>query len=86
MAWSEDAWRSLSIGDVTLDAVKPCARCVVTTTDQVTGDRHPRQEPLRTLSRLRLQRPFGAIFGQNLVARATGTMSVGDMRDLRVNQ
>lgn len=78
LAWSEDAWRSLAIGTVVLDAVKPCARCVVTTTDQVTGDRHPHQEPLRTLTRFRLQRPSGAIFGQNLVSRNNGTMSVGD--------
>ncbi len=78
LPWSEDAWRSLAIGGVGLDAVKPCARCVVTTTDQVTGARNPHQEPLRTLSLFRLQRPFGAIFGQNLVPRAPGTMSVGD--------
>lgn len=78
LAWSEDAWRSVTIGTVVLDTVKPCARCVVPTTDQVTGDRHPHQEPLRTLTRMRLQRPFGAIFGQNIVPRNTGTMSVGD--------
>ncbi len=78
LAWSEDAWHSLTVGTVVLDAVKPCARCVVSSTDQVTGDRHPHQEPLRTLTRLRLQRPHGAIFGQNLVSRTTGTMSVGD--------
>lgn len=78
LAWSEDAWRSLAVGTVVLDAVKPCGRCVVTTTDQVTGDRNPHQEPLRTLSLFRLQRPLGAIFGQNLVSRNTGTISVGD--------
>ncbi|MEO5826981.1 MAG: MOSC N-terminal beta barrel domain-containing protein [Gemmatimonadales bacterium] len=78
MAWSEDAWHSLTIGHVVLDAVKPSSRCVVTTTDQVSGERHPDQEPLRTLTRTRLQRPLGAIFGQNLVSRNTGTMSVGD--------
>lgn len=77
-AWSEDGWGALVIGDVTVDAVKPCARCVVTTTDQLTGERHAHQEPLRTLASYRNQRPFGAIFGQNLVPRGLGTMAVGD--------
>jgi uncharacterized protein YcbX len=77
-AWSEDSWRALTVGSMTLDAVKPCARCVVTTTDQVTGARHPAQEPLRTLSTFRVLAPFGTIFGQNLVPRAAGTVSVGD--------
>lgn len=80
--WSEDNWRSLVIGDVTVDAVKPCARCVVTTTDQRTGERHAHQEPLRTLATYRNQRPFGAIFGQNLVPRGSGTMAVGDRADV----
>lgn len=82
-AWSEDDWRELAIGPLVFDAVKPCARCVVTTTDQGSGARDPDQEPLRTLSAFRLQRPFGAIFGQNLVARAPGRVAVGDAVALR---
>ena len=78
-AWSEDGWGALALGDVTVDAVKPCARCVVTTTDQLTGARHAHQEPLRTLASYRNQRPFGAIFGQNLVPRGPGTIAVDDI-------
>jgi uncharacterized protein YcbX len=76
-AWSEDAWTALTIGDVTLDAVKPCARCVVPTTDQATGARHPDREPLRTLATFRTIKGLGAIFGQNLVARREGELHVG---------
>ncbi len=76
--WSEDAWQAVRIGPVTFDAVKPCARCVVTTTDQFTGDRHPRQEPLRTLASFRTIRGLGAIFGQNMVHRSRGTITTGD--------
>ena len=76
-AWSEDAWQALTIGDVTLDAVKPCARCVVPTTDQATGVRHPTREPLRTLATFRTVKGLGAIFGQNLVARSEGEIQVG---------
>ena len=76
-AWSEDGWSALTIGEVTLDAVKPCARCVVPTTDQATGARHPTREPLRTLATFRTVKGLGAIFGQNLVARREGELHVG---------
>jgi uncharacterized protein YcbX len=78
-AWSEDGWSVLTVGDVTLDAVKPCARCVVPTTDQATGARHPAREPLRTLATFRTVKGLGAIFGQNLVARREGELRVGAM-------
>jgi uncharacterized protein YcbX len=77
-AWSEDLWREVVVGDLTFDAVKPCARCVVPTTDQQTGVRNPQQEPLRTLASFRTVPGLGAIFGQNLVARNTGRLAVGD--------
>lgn len=77
-AWSEDDWRELRIGDLMLDAVKPCARCTVPTVDQATGVRDPDQEPLRTLARLRTVPEFGAIFGQNVVPREPGRIAVGD--------
>ena len=77
-AWDEDQWRTIQVGGMTFDAVKPCARCVVPTTDQRTGARHPRQEPLRTLATFRTIPHLGAIFGQNLVHRAPGQVAVGD--------
>jgi uncharacterized protein YcbX len=51
---------------------------VVTTTDQVTGVRHWRQEPLRTLATFRTIPGLGVIFGQNIVPRSTGVLRVGD--------
>ena len=81
-AWSEDDWMAMTLGGLDCDAVKPCARCVVTTTDQLTGARSARQEPLRTLAAFRTVPGVGAIFGQNLVARGTGTLRVGDAVDL----
>ena len=32
--WAEDHWRRIRIGAVEFRVVKPCGRCVVTTTDQ----------------------------------------------------
>jgi uncharacterized protein YcbX len=81
-AWSEDDWMAMMLGEIDCDAVKPCARCVVTTTDQVTGTRSERQEPLRTLATFRTIPRLGAIFGQNLVPRNTGVLRVGDAVEL----
>ena len=77
-AWSEDDWTAMRLGTLDCDAVKPCARCVVITTDQESGARSARQEPLRTLATFRTVPGVGTIFGQNLVPRNTGTLHVGD--------
>ncbi|MEU1367652.1 MOSC N-terminal beta barrel domain-containing protein [Streptomyces sp. NPDC005803] len=74
-AWAEDDWSRLSIGDVTFRVVKPCARCVVTTTDQHTGRRGA--EPLRTLARHR-RSGKDLLFGQNLIPDSAGVIRVGD--------
>ena len=66
------------MGGMELDGVKPCARCVITTTDQESGARHTTQEPLRTLKAFRTQEGFGAIFGQNMVPRTPGVLRIGD--------
>ncbi|GAA3398500.1 MOSC domain-containing protein [Streptomyces roseoviridis] len=73
--WAEDDWRRLSIGDVAFRVAKSSGRCVVTTTDQLTGERG--KEPLRTLAR---HRKDGSrlIFGQNLVPEHPGVIRVGD--------
>ena len=73
--WEEDGWRRFSSNGVTFDAVKPCARCIITTTDQITGERA--QEPLRTLATFRRQ-GGGVMFGMNVVHRGPGTLRVGD--------
>ncbi|MEU2181705.1 MOSC domain-containing protein [Streptomyces thermolilacinus] len=75
VAWEEDRWARIAIGDVTFRVAKPCSRCVVTTTDQRTGVRG--REPLRTLSRHR-KSGSKVLFGQNLVPETTGTLRVGD--------
>lgn len=77
-AWAEDGWRVLQVGGVVFDLVKPCARCVVITTDQRTGERPDAERPLSVLARERTLRPFGAIFGENAVHRAEGWLRVGD--------
>lgn len=78
--WGEDHWQSLQIGDVTLDLVKPCARCIITTLDQETGEKQGR-EPLRALKTLRTStdpRNEGVLFGINAVPRVCGSLAVDD--------
>jgi uncharacterized protein YcbX len=71
----EDEWRRIRVGDVDVDVVKPCARCVITTVDVQTGVAG--REPLRTLATYR-KRGSKVLFGQNAVHRQHGTIGVGD--------
>ena len=73
----EDQWKVILIGEVYFDLVKPCSRCIVTTTDQNIGERNPLKEPLKTLATFR-QQPGGIMFGMNIIPRNTGTIHVGD--------
>lgn len=77
--FAEDGWRELRVGALELTVVKPCARCVTTTTDQETAERGV--EPLRTLATFRT-RNGGVMFGQNLVHRGTGRVAVGTAVDV----
>jgi uncharacterized protein YcbX len=74
-AYGEDSARLLRIGETVIEAVKPCSRCIITTTDQETGERG--REPLRTLAAYRT-RDRGIQFGQNCVPRTLGTLTLGD--------
>lgn len=74
---AEDRWRRIRIGAVSFDVVKPCSRCVFTTVDPQTATFDSDREPIRTLSSYRRQ-PGGVMFGQNLIARGTGVLRVGD--------
>lgn len=73
--FEEDTMAEFIIGDAVLSAVKPCARCVITTTDQATAQRG--KEPLRTLSRYRMG-DNKIYFGQNVLYKGNGTINRGD--------
>jgi uncharacterized protein YcbX len=67
----EDRYGDLRGEDGTwLRGVKPCMRCVIPTTDQLSGERTS-EEPLRTLREYRWNDELGGItFGQNLIVIA----------------
>ena len=78
-AFAEDTWTRLRIGGLEFRSGGPCARCIVTTTDQFSGERG--KEPLRTLATYRRDPadPTRINFGQNLIHETkSGTLRVGD--------
>ena len=76
-AFAEDTWKKIRIGSTIFHVVKPCARCVMPTIDQTTGEKTG-VEPLRTLASYRTKRNK-VLFGQNLIAdEAGGTLRIGD--------
>ena len=78
--FGEDSVDEFVAGSVRLKVVKPCDRCVVTTTDQITGERTS-DEPLRALKEFRFDKNLrGVLFGQNMIL----TGGVGN--ELKVGQ
>lgn len=74
--WVEDAWRTVQVGGVCFELVKPCGRCVIINTDQTTGARNA--EPLRTLATFR-SKGNKVLFGMNAVCADAGSVRVGDL-------
>jgi len=76
--FAEDRWRRLAVhtggGEIALDLVKPCARCVGVNVEPRTGKTS--KEPLATLARFRT-RDGKVYFGQNAIHRGVGDLSVG---------
>lgn len=79
--YEEDTWQRVRVGGgVTMDVIKPCARCPIPTTDQATGVRDPSSDPqpTATLRTYRTGKALGltavnpkwrdeVFFGQNVV-------------------
>jgi uncharacterized protein YcbX len=76
-AFAEDGWSRIRIGECELELAQDCPRCVMTTIDPETGQRHEQQEPLRTLASYR-KAPGGAPFGIQMVPRSLGTLRIDD--------
>ena len=67
--FAEDRIASLRVGAVTFSLVKPCTRCIITSTDQRTGARST--NPLPVLRKFRFDRTLlGVTFGENAVLTA----------------
>ncbi|HEY0460058.1 MAG TPA: MOSC N-terminal beta barrel domain-containing protein [Pyrinomonadaceae bacterium] len=80
-SFAEDGWKKIKIGETVFHVVKPCARCVITTIEQATGEKQG-TEPLKTLAEFRIPKRSikkKILFGQNLIAETAGAvLRVGD--------
>jgi uncharacterized protein YcbX len=74
--YEEDLITDFTINCVMMRGVKPCARCIMTTTNQQTAERS--KEPLNTLSTYR-KKDNKIYFGQNVLAKGFGSINVGDL-------
>lgn len=84
--FAEDNWKVVQIGEVIFDLVKPCERCIITTTDQTTGQRNEMREPLNTLSTFRQLNQVGILFGENMIPRNRGTVKIRDRVEILVTE
>ncbi|MBZ0271084.1 MOSC domain-containing protein [bacterium] len=75
--YAEDDWPAARFGEVEMLGATLCTRCLVTTTDQQTGERA--HEPLKTLATYRRRGLAGqVVFGRNFSLRDAGVIRAGD--------
>lgn len=74
-AFAEDDWKRIAIGDMELDIVKPCSRCVIPTLDLMTSEKQP-----EVMQAMLAHRKHGkhVMMGQNAIHRHEGQLRVGD--------
>ena len=75
-SFEEDSWIRMEGVEVTIELVKPCARCVATTVNPKTGQRGP--EPLRSLA-VHRKVDKEVFFGQNAIVLREGIVKVGEV-------
>jgi uncharacterized protein YcbX len=89
--FEEDGWSKIRVGEAIFRVPKPCARCVMTTVDQVRGE-FDGKEPLKTIASFRMakvafpntfevlgQGPTAVLFGENLIPDNPGaSIKLGD--------
>lgn len=80
-AYAEDNWREISIGAIDFRLPKPCSRYAIPTINPETSE--TRQEPLRTLNRIRKWQ-ITFILDKMLLYNQCGTLSVGDIVQVKV--
>lgn len=81
IAWAEDSWEAVKIGEVLFRLVKPCTRCIMTTQDQTSGSREI-ASPMAAMGRIRMSADRsvpGVLFGWNAVPVGKGLLKVGDV-------
>lgn len=78
VAFIEEKWRKIQIGDVIFIHTQPSTRCMLTTRHPLTAEQHPHLEPFRTLKKWHTNEQGEPIFGINLLPLNSGTIKAGD--------
>lgn len=76
-AYEEETWKLVKIGECEFEVITATKRCSLITIDPVRLQRHPKQEPLRTLSENKRENT-NVNFGVYLVPRKLGGISEND--------
>lgn len=86
LPFAEDNWQHIRIGEVEFEVSKPCSRCIFTTVNPQTAEKHHLQEPLATLKSYRQVEGGDVMFGQNLIPLNKGQIKQGDTVTVLKNQ
>ncbi|MFM2484777.1 YcbX family protein [Celerinatantimonas yamalensis] len=76
--FAEESWQKIRIGNVELEAVKPCSRCQIICVDPNTAVADTEGEPLKSLSQFHRTEAGDVTFGQYFVVTAQGRMGLND--------
>ena len=81
-AFAEDTWSHIRMGEVMFELMKPCARCIFTTINPKTAEKHGQQEPITSLKHYRQaidgELKGEILFGQNLKPLNQGQIKLTD--------
>ncbi|MGX2974141.1 MOSC domain-containing protein [Ursidibacter arcticus] len=78
LAFEEEQWQRIQIGDVILRFAQCCTRCVLITRNLDTLELDPKAEPFRTLKQHHTNEKGKPLFGIHLVPENSGVIRVGD--------
>lgn len=75
--FAEDGWKRVRIGEVELEFVKPCSRCVIPEIAQATGIKRDNKQPTTSLHAWR-RAGKSRYFGENAIILKGGVIRPGD--------
>lgn len=65
-AFAEDGWRHIKIGEAKFEVLDTCVRCILTTIDPDSAERHPEREPMVSLMKYHATDDGQPLFGVNV--------------------
>lgn len=82
IAFEEEQWQQIQIGDVKFQFAQHCTRCMMITRNLHSFELDPESEPFRTLKKQHTNEQGKPIFGIHLVPLNSGMIRVGEKLDI----